>query len=210
MSVISSFVYGASISQHTDGFSSYSKQQEMGTQIHTITDLATEFLNEIPSNIYKGFDKLKFISDTFSSNIILNQEDTPLINEVSTAKPGQQVEERMHHQKDSATVTVSSSAFNLATNESHISKNGSHNSTLINPPITSFEMDGASYAECEETGANFCTWKILKIVGAAVGAGFIISLFSPVLFYFTITTLGCFCCGMYIDRASSFAIRQIT
>ena len=39
------------------------------------------------------------------------------------------------------------------------------------------------------------TWRILKIVGVAVGVGFIVSLFSPVLFYFIILNIGYLCYG---------------
>lgn len=46
--------------------------------------------------------------------------------------------------------------------------------------------------ECGDGSETSCfTWRILKIVGAAAGAGFLVGLFSPVMFYFTITTIGC-------------------
>lgn len=187
MSVISSFAYGASIS-HVDGFS-FSKQQKVNTHIHTITDLANGFWNEIPSKMYMGLDKAKSIEDTLASKTFLNNAD-PIMNEDSTAKSADS-------EKVLASVFITSSTVNMATNESHNSKNGSQiNTTFILPSITSFEEDGEAY-ECEETGASCFTWKILKTVGASVGAGFIVGLFSPVLFYFIITTLGCLSYGMY-------------
>jgi hypothetical protein len=53
----------------------------------------------------------------------------------------------------------------------------------------------------DEENSNICeeltcmTWRILKIVGVAVGVGFIVSLFSPVLFYFIILNIGYLCYG---------------
>ncbi|XP_032798460.2 uncharacterized protein LOC116935221 [Daphnia magna] len=49
-------------------------------------------------------------------------------------------------------------------------------------------IDETKSGECEES--TCWTWRMLKIVGIAVGAGFIFSLFSPVLFYFIILNIG--------------------
>ncbi|XP_057369333.1 uncharacterized protein LOC130690335 [Daphnia carinata] len=50
------------------------------------------------------------------------------------------------------------------------------------------KTDESESGECEES--TCWTWRVLKIVGIAVGAGFIFSLFSPVLFYFIILNIG--------------------
>lgn len=55
--------------------------------------------------------------------------------------------------------------------------------------------------ECDNETSCF-TWKLLKIVGSAIGIGFLIGLISPVMFYFTIITIGCCCYGKLFNQVS--------
>jgi len=57
--------------------------------------------------------------------------------------------------------------------------------------------------DCDEQ--TCLTWRVLKILGTAVGVGFIVSIFSPVLFYFIILNIGYLCYG----KQHSFKVYEL-
>ncbi|KAI9558806.1 hypothetical protein GHT06_015595 [Daphnia sinensis] len=160
MSVVS-YVGGASINPVASSSSFLNQEvQEHPVKSHTIPELAIGLWSEVHDSVSMAWEKLKAAT---------GMQDDEIANNIDQGSKMAQSAETItapHHVEEDKP----------ATNQT------SHLQT------TSTANDETNTGECEES--TCWTWRMLKIVGIAVGAGFIFSLFSPVLFYFVILNIG--------------------
>ncbi len=179
--VVLSTANGASISQ--SGPSTAANQQNlMGAN----TVVSSKLWNDLSTRLHLGWEQFKWaagavtnktiqaIDDLVSSNT--PQSDPPpeffLITEKTQNNPVTPPTIQVYQEKD------------LGFTKKVIEETNS--TTTV---ISEERRD-----ECDNE-TSCITWKVLKIVGSAIGIGFLIGLISPVLFYFTIITIGCCCYG---------------
>ncbi|XP_046458865.1 uncharacterized protein LOC124205467 [Daphnia pulex] len=165
-----SCVGGASISQAVPSFSN----EQHIDKPHTISDLVSSAWKDFHSSMNKTWQRVKLMAGMPETNGTIQDsmgQDSPQVTtETTTAHPE---------------VQVYSAEFtnNKTTNDSF----------LTNTEVTTDETK-SNNDECEEQSC--LTWRVLKILGTAVGVGFIVSIFSPVLFYFIILNIGYLCYGI--------------
>ena len=169
-------VNGASISQAR--FDTIGMQQE--ANINTAPNLTyTPIWKNASSPIYVGWEHFKWVFEAVT-NKTFQTIDGLVSNRVQSDPPPEIIQIT---EKTPATEPLTPSPKGQDVEQKHL------NSTHRLP-----ETNTTKIPECDEA-VGCVTWKVLKIVGAAVGAGFLVGLITPVLFYFTIIIIGCILYG---------------
>ena len=184
---------GASVAQTDNGYQTFTSQRNVRKDTHSITEVATGFLDEVPSKLHisQGWQKAKNMAEMVANKTyhVLNGlvMSSSVINKDNNGDPT----------KNTSTPLEKTSTLSNSSNQTL------RESSLAPVSVKSIDAD-----KCEESpDLNCLNWKILKTVGASIGAGFVLGIFSPVLFYFIIVTIGGFGYGN-IDKTLNLGINH--
>lgn len=188
-----SYINSASIAQHEDGYQALTEQRNLRKETHTITDLATSFWSELPLKfqISKGWERSKQFAEMLANKTlqVFDSLTLPTVKKNNDTIPAAS----QNSSSKTALNQTEATVVNLTITQHSETK---INNSTINPVKISEVSSPANVInneddKCEESPDLSClNWKILKVVGSALGAGFVLGLFSPVLFYFAIITVG--------------------
>ena len=153
--------------------------------------------SEINQSLLSGWERLKLMAESLINNNIRIPYTISIPQSNSPSDPA--YEKFKNHPTEASSETDLNQFKKLHQGESENQTQPARNSSISGQSATS--VDDVSNNSCEES--NCFPWKILKIVGTAVGGGFLIGLVSPILFYFIITLIGCICYGKLTSTNSN-------